>query len=485
MKKVSLLNFFKLKNLKKNLILFLFIGIFLLGNLFLKPINLKLDLSKNQAYSISSSTKKILKNLEKNLEIYFFVSENLPTNFITLKNDVLDFLKEYEKQSKKIIIKVVDPAKDDKNFQLAQEFYIPELQLSQLEQDKFSVSRIYFGLGLKYDGKIESIRQLNNLESLEFNLSTLIYKLSKKNLEKIGLIGETSDLNSFLEVVSNQFETDYPSLDKEIDKNIKTLVIIDKGSKEYKEEELKNLFNYLENSGRAIFLVDKFLIDEASLYISSSKTDWNKIFKDYGLTIENNLVLSLNSQLVSFGSNDFQFLSPYPYWLKTNQFAKNSSYFSNVSVLTFPWVSSIKINEKKNYQYEKLVYSTDKSWQVKDNIKLDPSSIIEPQKFSQYLLVTKVNFKNKGAILLIPSSRFLSDKFLNRDEENLKFVLNVLYDFTSQGVLSGIKQRTVNIYQLGYFVNSLEKEIFKYASIILLPGLFLLIGIVKVLKGNR
>lgn len=484
MKKILLLKFFRLNNLRKNLIILFFISGFILINFFLKFVNLKLDLSKNQAYSISLSTKNILKSLKKNIEIYFFVSENLPTNLIILKNDVLFFLKEYEKQSKKVIIKVVDPAKDDKSYQLSQEFYIPELQLSQLEQDKFSLSKIYFGIGLKYDGKIESIRQLDNLESLEFNLTSLIYKLSKNNLEKIGLIGETNDLNNFLEITNNQFEIDYPSLEKEIDKKNKTIIFIDKGNKEYKEEELNNLFGYLKNGGRGIFLIDKFAIEENSLNVVNSKINWDKYFQDFGLSIDNNLVLSLNSQLVSFGGGDFQFLTPYPYWLRTNNFSDKSSYFSNVSGLTFPWVSSLKINEKKNYQYEKLVYSTNKSWVVKDNIKLDPTTITNPQSLNQYLLIAKLNLNNNGSLMIVPSSRFLSDKFLNRNEENLKFILNVLYDFTSQGVLSGIKQRTVNVYQLAYFVNLWEKEVFKYLSILLLPGLFLLVGIIKVLRSR-
>ncbi len=485
MKKISLLKIFKLNNFKKKAICALVFSLFLLGNIFLKPINLRLDLSKNQAYSVSKSTKDILKKLDKNLEIYFFVSENLPTSFLAFRNDVLDFLKEYENQSKKIVLKIIDPTKDDNNFKLSQEFYIPELQLSQLEQDKFSVSRIHFGIGIKYDGKTESIPQLNNLESLEFNLTSLIYKLSKKELEKIGIVGETSDLNNFFELVNNQFSVDYPSLEKQIDSQIKTLIIIGKGDKEIKDKQLKTIEDYLIKGGKAVFLVDKFSIDETSLYTTGGKTDWNKLLKKFGINIENNLVLSASAQLVSFGNNYFQFLSVYPYWLKTNNFSKNSSYFSNVSSLTFPWVSSIKINKLKDHQYEELVYSTNKSWQVKDNINLNPNSINQPKSYNQYLLTAKVKRKNNLDFLVIPSSRFLSDKFSGKDEENLKFVLNVLYDLTSQGVLAGIKQRTVNVYQLTYFDNQYQKEVLKYLSIGFLPIIFLIFGLIKVLKGNR
>ena len=136
--------------------------------------------------------------------------------------------------------------------------------------------------------------------------------------------------------------------------------------------------------------------------------------------------MSANAELVNFGGGQISFLSPYPFWIKTNQLNTKSSYFSNVQQLTFPWVSSVAGG---NW----LIRSTSKSWEQKENFSLSPQNIPQPQvsELKQFAVGTEVKNKNGGKVLVIPSSRFILEKFLTRNSDNLEFVLNAVNDFAS------------------------------------------------------
>ncbi len=175
----------------KKIFIPILIGIFFAFNWLFSFLSLKLDFSAGKVYTISSSTKKILKSLEKPVEIKFFVSSDLPSRLLPLKRDILDFLSEYQKVSGgKVNLKVLDPTKDNKAKEEAQKEGLPQLQFSQLEQNKYALSNAYLGIVFSYKDKKEIIPQLTDIESLEYNLTATIYKLSKKALPKIGIIGQ-------------------------------------------------------------------------------------------------------------------------------------------------------------------------------------------------------------------------------------------------------------------------------------------------------
>jgi hypothetical protein len=176
-------------------------------------------------------------------------------------------------------------------------------------------------------------------------------------------------------------------------------------------------------------------------------------------------------------------MSPYPFWVRTNQFNENSPYVSNINQLSFPWVSSIDLKNKNNYITEWLVKTGKQSWEQKDNFTLDPQAIPEPdvKNLKQYIVVAQSVKKNAGTMIIIPSSRFAMDRFASGQSNNIDFVLNIVNTLTSGGVLSGIRQRSVSVYPLPDMSSS-EQDIFKYATILVLPVLFAFYGAYRLIK---
>jgi len=488
-KNINWLKVFQLERLGQPLIYLLSVVVFVGANLVFSLVPLKFDFSYGKAYSLSSSTKKIIKNLDDVLNIKFFVSSDLPTRLLPLKNDVLDFLNEYKKEGRgKIMVKVLDPKKDNQALNQAQEEGLPQLQFSELQQNKYQVAAVYFGLVLSYGTKKEIIPQVTNLEGLEYNLTSLIYKMTKKELEKVAVLGkkeefdqQNDDLLSFKKVLRQQFILDFidvssSSATKEIDKSYKTVIVFDDNKKEYDEQEITALKNYLNQGGKAVFLVDGVWVLD-NLQTTEAKHNLFSLISDFGIELKKDLVLSTSAELVNFGNQLFQFITAYPFWVKTNIFAKDQPHFSNINALLYPWASSIELKNKNDVKPAALVYTTKKSWIQKDNFVLDPQSIPNPQPadLKQHIISAYSKNKNNGELIVIASSRFVLERYLSRTTDNLEFLLNIVNNFAAKGALSGIRQREVSFYPLPDLSES-QKDLFRYLNIFLLPSFLAIFG---------
>lgn len=467
--------------------------VFILINLLFSTLAVRFDLSFGKAYTLSDSTKKILKHLDDIVNIKFFVSSDLPTRLIPLKTEVADLLNEYQRDSRgKLRVKFLDPKKDEKAASDAKESGIPEIQFSQLDRDKYAVSSSYFGIVISYGDKKEMLPQVTEIESLEYDLTAAIYKLVRVEAIKIGIVGQEDAFNpqednlaSLKKLLSQQFEIESVSLATDsgsISTSLKTILILAAGDKRYDTHELKLIKEYLDRKGKAVFFVDGVMISD-NLTTSAADHNLFSLLTDYGVTVNKNLLLSSQAELVNFGSQEFSLLVPYPFWIKTDSFDDSVSYFSNLTYVTFPWVSSLTRSEKKDITTKTLIKTGKQSWEQKENFTLNPQTITQPEQkdLKEFIVSILSEKRNGGKIIVIPSSRFVLERYLGRGSGNLEYVLNILNDFASEGVLSGIHARAVSLYPVPDLPES-QKDIFKYANIFFLPALFALWGAYRLMK---
>lgn len=462
--------------------------------LLLSPVSLKLDLSEGHAYTLSSSTKKVLKKITKPMTLKLFVSTDLPTRLIPIKSDVVDLLNEYRKEgNNKIQIVTVDPKKDDKVSGEATDIGIRELQFSQLEKDKYQVATAYLGLGVYYNNQKMSIPQLTDLSNLEYNLTAVIIKLTQQKTPKIGIMGDDQlaqgQTDAYLTVGTLLYQQYGISAlqpdsikEKGIDPSYSAVIVFDNRSKKYTDEEINILKKYVSNGGKMLLFADGIWVKD-SLETVPADNNLNLLLRDWGVTVEKNLVLSTSAELINFGNSNQQFMTLYPFWFRTNNFYSKTGPLSNIESLTFPWGSSLTITKKPNITSTILVKSPPVSWIQKDPFKLNPQEIPQPtqKETKTYPLVARLQNKKNGELVVIPSSRFVEDRFLTQSGGNVEFVFNIIDNFASGGILSGIRSRSVSFHPLPQIEDN-QKDIFKYGMMFLLPGLFGLYGVWRLLR---
>jgi len=484
----------KLNSLSIPAIIIIGFGFLIISNLLLSVIAIRFDLSKGQAYTLSPATKKILKTLPGPVTVKFYVSSELPSRLIPLKTEVSDFLNEYKKENTgKVVVKVVDPKKDTTVANEIQEIGIPELRFSQVEQNKYQLSSAYFGLGIFAGDKKEAIPQITDITNLEYNVTSLIYKLTKKERSKIAIIGsnQSSDPNSdpymvIKAILANQYDIEPVDLSsesiKDIDLSYKMTILIASDNKKFSDQEIEKIKNYIAGGGNILFFADGVWVNN-NLTTQAADHNLFSFFQQYGITMEKNFVLSPSAEYVNFGNSLYQFLTPYPFWVKSNNFLPKSEYFSNVAPLTFPWTSSLNIKQKNGQSVQVLVSSPDQSWEQTNTFELSPEKIQPPnssKKIRSFPLVADVKI-NTNHIIIVPSSRFLVSQYLSKTSGNIDFVFNLINNLASGGVLSGIRSRSLNFYQIPGMSDQ-QKDIMKYSNIALLPLLFGMYGAWRMMK---
>ncbi|PIY68999.1 hypothetical protein COY90_02925 [Candidatus Roizmanbacteria bacterium CG_4_10_14_0_8_um_filter_39_9] len=494
LKKIRLTHLFKIGHLSREIIFAILCCCFIGLTILLIPIGIRFDFSRNQAYSLSGATKKIIQKLDKPVSLTFYVTSELPTRLIPLKTEVIDLLNEYKKiNNSKIAVTVVDPKKDPKKEAEIKQLGLPELQFSQLEQDKYQVTNAYFGLGITYQDKKEIIPQLTDVSNIEYNITSLIYRMTKKEFEKIGIIGvpqsadpQNDSYYAFKTVLFQQYEiaplTIETTEETPIDKNNKLLIIIDDSATTYDEVQLSKLKKYAEDGGKIIFFIDGVKVNE-SLQTSSSSANLSGLLRDFGIHLEPNLVLSSSAEYVNFGNSVFQYLTPYPFWVKSTDFNTKTGYFANISQLTFPWTSSVTPIKVPGVATEVLAATSKQSWEQRGTFELNPQNIPQPltKNVKSFALVAQSAIGKKGTVVVVPTSRFVDGKYLSRTSGNIEFAFNMIDNLASSGALSGIRSRATTFQPLPELPQS-QKELFKYVNILLLPGLLALYGTIRIMK---
>jgi len=475
------------------LIVIFFIIAFILFSLF--PI--RLDFSKGGAYTLSPATKKIIQKNNKNIDINLYVSTDIPTRIIPLRTDVVELLQEYRRGGKSIKVNIIDPKKDTKMLEKVKQLGIPELQFSQLEQNKYQTSSFYFGIALSQNEKSEVIPQINDYQNLEYNITSAIYRLTRTEMPKVAVVGEPlrgygqqDPLFSLKKVLSQQYTVASHDLSTIKDgdetkfvKEYSTILLLDNGTLQYPVEQIKFLKKFYESGKHVLVFAGGTKIDEQTLGVVQADHNINELTASYGAQINYDLILSTSAEYVNFGNETSQFLASYPFWIRSNIFDSKSGFFSNLQFVTFPWTSSLSLKKNNSTSIVPIIMSSNRSWEQRDTFLLTPNTIPQPTQkdLKQFVLGALIENKKGGKLVVIPSSRFPYEQYMSRGGGNLDFVLNVIDAVSSNGALSGIRSRIVSFYPLPDMSDT-QKDVYKYSAILLFPLLWGVYGIIRIVK---
>ena len=165
-------------------------------NFFSYKIFARLDLTQNKEFSVSAVTKNTLRNLDDIINVKVYFSKNLPSQFISVKENVGDILDAYENYSKgNLKVEYIDPSDDEK---LAKKLYmqgVPELQFQVFEKDQMQLVKGYMGIAVEYATETEVIPVVQDTKSLEYKITLAIKKLTSGDAQKIGLLSGYSSID--------------------------------------------------------------------------------------------------------------------------------------------------------------------------------------------------------------------------------------------------------------------------------------------------
>lgn len=137
----------------------------------------RLDLTSPKSYSLSQSSKEVVKNLEEPLSVKVFFSNNLPSPYNTVEQYLEDILVEYKGSANKNFSYEFFDMDKPENEKLASSYRIRQKQIQEVKDNEVGFKNVYMGVVLVYADSIEVLDDIISPDGLEYRLTTTMSKM--------------------------------------------------------------------------------------------------------------------------------------------------------------------------------------------------------------------------------------------------------------------------------------------------------------------
>jgi gliding-associated putative ABC transporter substrate-binding component GldG len=338
------------------------VGVIVLVNLIGTRFFGRIDLTEDKVYTLSQPSRDLVKKLPDFLTVKALISSDLPPEIKTLSRYVRDMVDEYRTSSNgKFRWEALDPGADKALEQEANRCKVDKIQIQVLRGTKFEMGSYYLGLCLLYGDKMESIPQISRAEGLEFEMSSLIKKMTVKKKKIAFTMGHgESETNQGFRALKQVLEQEYdlttvnPST-AEIAADVDALVI--GGPKQAIDEKGQREIDRFLMTGRgAVILDDGMAVSSPQQFAQSgmgqikmvqvNQTGLDKILETYGFKIGPNVIADNEAAmpgLIDMGGGR-RGLAQLPIWVGV-QIGKNQtiSVLDGIRGLVFPLASTVDL----------------------------------------------------------------------------------------------------------------------------------------------
>lgn len=356
--------------MKKNLsTIALIAGILLLINLLSRRYFVRLDLTRSKEFTLSKSTKNILKGLDDPITVSAYFSEDLPANISKVRQDFKDLLVEYSTRSGgKINYEFINPNEKEEVEQEVMKQGIRPILIDVREKDQSKQQKAYLGAILKMGDRTEVLPFIQPGSSMEYNLTTAIKKISNLNKQSIGLAqgfgaAGPQELAQAMQALQALYNVEPVDLNNPIDDKYKTVLFV-RPKDTLSPQAFQNLEQFLNRSGKlvlAINSVDGDLQNASGRVLTTGLTQW---LQSHGITVNEDFVVDNRCGQVTVQQQQgfFTMMTPvkFPFLPMASEFSSHPV-TKGLEQVIFPFVSSVSVKADSTMKFTSLVSSSEKS----------------------------------------------------------------------------------------------------------------------------
>jgi ABC-2 type transport system permease protein len=351
----------------------------------------RFDLTEDQRYTLSKTTKTILSKVDKPLFITVYLEGDFPSEFKRLQVETLQYLEELAAKNSNIIINFENP--DEQREDLIKRGMMPS-QLTVEEDGKLSEAIIFPWAEINFGDQTKTISLLPTaivasqeeqlqkaIENLEYSFSNAISSVTQKEQKTIAFLsgnGQLADiyLISFLSKVSKKYKLAKFTLDSVVKNPQKTLqelsafdlAIIAKPTQKFTTAEKFTLDQFIVNGGKTLWMIDNVQADQDSLLTTGKMLayprdlDLTDLLFSYGIRINTTLIKDLYAAKIALATGK----------------VGNQTQFQNLDWFYHPLVSGNPNNAiTKNIAPVRLQFANQIDT-LKNNIKKTPLLMSSP-----------------------------------------------------------------------------------------------------------
>jgi ABC-2 type transport system permease protein len=475
----------------------LIVGIAVLISVLGNRLQVRIDLTRDQQFSLSPATKTVLGNLKDIATITLYSSPQVPAQYQPILRDTKDLLADYQSASRgNIVLKTVNPSKDSASAQDAQSHGITPIRFNTISgASDFQSQTGYLGILLAYAGKTEVIPFVQSTNDLEYQLTSLLTKLSTDNKKVVGFLsgnGEKSssaDFTYLTQELNKQFTVQDVTITKAsptIPATVSVLVIA--GPTSALDQPTKDaVTTFAKTTGKGILLMadtNEVSVGQSSVQASANSASFADFVLADGVTINPDIVYDTQyHETVQLSSGGASYLIPYMYWIRAIPQSTTSPITLKIDYAYMPWTSSITVNndvtKAAGYYPEPLLVTSKFAGASTATDNLNPDQQVSQSNLSQKTVAVALDVSPVGSpalakMIVVGNSAMFADSSVQNAPENMTLALNMVSWLSQEASLGSIKIKGQSV-NLLKFANDSQPLIIKYgvfAFVILVPAAY-------------
>ena len=453
----------------------IFIAVVIVINMIVSTIPSKyseIDISSQKLYSIGDETKKMLKDLEKDVTIYQIAQSG------SEDENIVNLLKKYEDESKHIKVEQKDPVVNPKF-------------VSQYTSDDLSANSLIVVCGdrnkvIDYNNMYETSMDYQTYSSQttgfdgEGQITSAIGYVTSENLPVLYTVeghGE-KDMDSSVKEDIEKANMDIKSLNLLTEGSVPDdadCLFIDSPSTDFSSDEKDAIIEYLENGGKAMIFSD---------YTTEDMPNFDAILENYGVQRVDGVVFEGDNQ---------HYAMQMPYYLvpTINSTDASSETASAGYYVLVPYAQGIKQLEdvRDTVKIESILTTSDQAYSKTDlnsnTIEKEDGDVEGP--FDLGVSITESLDDDKETQIVYYSTSNLMDSQTNQmvSGGNEKLIMESLkwMTDTEESASVSIPSKSLEVSYLT--ITDYDAAFWKICTIALIPGIFLVIGFVVWIKRRK
>jgi gliding-associated putative ABC transporter substrate-binding component GldG len=366
--------------------------IVLLVNLLSNWAFLRLDITANHAYSLSPSSRKLVQKLEDPVVITAYFTPDLPDPYNAFARYTRDMLVEYRAASKGKVRFEFAPQHPVPEFEKrAAEASLMPIQFESMSSSQLQIKRGYMGLVLYYHDKSETIPIIKDVQTLEYELTSRIARMTQTKKRVIGVTtghGEPAWQSSPSRLAQDlatlyEFRPVNLPADATAAFQLDGLAVV--GPRQPMDD--KSLFaidQWIMQGVPTAFLVDAKDLRVQQFTVMQIVTNLQPFLAHYGATVGDRLIFDAQAQIVAMtqtlGNLPFTTNMRYPFIPLVSDFEKNHPVTRGVDSLAYPFgVPVTSATAPSTVRFQPLMWSSRQSWLAPPGIyRVAPDAIPSP-----------------------------------------------------------------------------------------------------------
>jgi len=518
------------------------IGSLVLLNVLALRMFVRFDATHDKMYTLSDATKDTLAALDDQVTVTAYFTADLPAPYSTISAHVRDTLEEFRAASKgKVSFEFIDPQAQEtdqdkeKKREVKQDIFgrrfreptsvekelaaqgIKSIPLPVVQEDARGTRDAWLALLIRHHEKKEIIPVVQNLSTLEYDLTTLVRKLTRPKTPVIGLLQghdepkQQDKLRNLTSLLSQQYEVRPIELGaaERFAPEIDALFILGP-ERPLQPNELKAVDQLIMEGKPVAMFLDSMHLDLRTWEQKPAEHGLQSLLSAYGVTVQSDQMVAdaqaANIQISEQrGFMQVQMPVLYPFIPQVKRLEGETPVSRGIGDIGFPFASKVTATPGEGKTITVLARSSPKSWTEPKPQNIDPRRNWQEAQITftgPHDLMVAVTGKWKsafaaeagmstapGAVPLLAESKgesrlmvagtsmLFQDEFMGRPNQAL--ILNVADWMVLDPALLAMRTRGLQIATLKTELSEGTRNAVKFGNAFGLPLALALLGLIR------